>query len=90
MTGPPVSEGRPGPAIAAAHTRDLRLVRLEVNDAAVLVRVFDCESTEPTRRPLQVERTDGRGIALVAMVSADWGTVLHDDGKTVRAAISRA
>ena len=64
-------------------------MRIEVNPASVLVRVFDSEPREPTMRPHHVERTNGRGIALVSMVSAEWGTVLHDGGKTVWALVHR-
>ena len=56
---------------------------------AVLVTVTDCEPLHPELRPHDVDRTNGRGIALVSMVSRDWGSKLHDGGKTVWALIER-
>jgi two-component sensor histidine kinase len=60
-----------------------------VDERRVVIEVFDCEPLPPTMRDHDVTRTDGRGIALVAMVSDDWGSRRHDGGKTVWAAVPR-
>jgi len=74
---------------AVLHGRGPIDLSVEVNASSVLVRVFDYEPREPQLREPDVDRTDGRGIALVAMVSRRWGTSSHDGGKSVWAIIDR-
>jgi two-component sensor histidine kinase len=75
---------------AVLHARSPIDLTLEVDDDQLLVKVFDCDEATPQERPPDVERQNGRGIALVSTVSASWGTVLHDGGKTVWAVVARS
>lgn len=74
---------------AVLHGRGPIDLTIEVADEAVLVQVSDREPTPPQPRPLTTESTDGRGMALVRLVTADWDCVEHDDGKVVWALIPR-
>ena len=74
---------------AVLHARGPIDVTLAITDDALLVRVFDCDPRPPVHRPVTLESTDGRGVALVAMVSEQWGAISHDEGKTVWSLITR-
>ncbi|WP_337059909.1 ATP-binding protein [Kineococcus sp. G2] len=60
-------------------------VRLDVRCTPGLVRVAvdDADSTPPVRRTVGPEATGGRGVALVDLLSSDWGVEQHAAGKRV-------
>ncbi|WP_432501556.1 ATP-binding protein [Kineococcus arenarius] len=60
-------------------------VRLDLRRTAgeVRVAVADAGSTPPVRRTVGPEATGGRGVALVDLLSSEWGVEQHGGGKTV-------
>ncbi|NAZ86255.1 ATP-binding protein [Kineococcus indalonis] len=60
-------------------------VRLEVEGTAegVRVAVLDADPSPPVRRSVGPEATGGRGVALVDLLSSDWGVEQRPAGKTV-------
>ncbi|WP_432535549.1 ATP-binding protein [Kineococcus arenarius] len=60
-------------------------VRLDLERAGegVRVRVHDADPTPPVRRDVGPEATGGRGVALVDLLSSEWGVLQRTDGKTV-------
>jgi hypothetical protein len=52
-------------------------------DAAVRIEVHDLSPALPERRDVAAGATNGRGVALVAALSRQWGTDLTPDGKVV-------
>jgi len=74
---------------AVLHAEGPIDLAVTVSPSRLVVQVFDCEPLPPLRRDHDLSRTDGRGIALVSMVTSDWGTRRHDGGKTVWGAIDR-
>lgn len=60
-----------------------------VGPRQVSVAVFDCEPLPPLVRDHDLQRPNGRGMALVSMFSREWGTRYHDGGKTVWSLIDR-
>ncbi|WP_106211041.1 ATP-binding protein [Kineococcus rhizosphaerae] len=52
-------------------------------DAGVTIEVSDADPHAPTLRHADPDAVGGRGIALVDVVSADWGVDVRADGKTV-------
>lgn len=65
---------------AVRHARvDFELVLARVGDR-VLVRVRDTAPGRPEVRNVPVDSVDGRGLALVEMVSSDWGVTQESDG----------
>ena len=63
---------------AVAHARTAFSVSLSADDHAVLLTVRDDSAALPTLRAAQIMDAGGRGLALVAMVSTDWGVT--EDG----------
>ena len=74
---------------AVLHAEGPIDLTVDVGPEQLVVQVFDCEPLPPLQQDHDLGRTDGRGIALVSMVSSDWGTRYHDGGKTVWAVIPR-
>jgi anti-sigma regulatory factor (Ser/Thr protein kinase) len=66
-------------------------VSWDVEADAVVVRVLDGSPELPRRRSSNDNETSGRGLAIVAAVSADWGVRRNESGKQVwaRVAIAR-
>lgn len=68
---------------AVLHARTPLDLTLQVNEESVLIAVADDDGRRPEQKPASTERLDGRGIALVAALSRDWGSDVHPGGKTV-------
>jgi anti-sigma regulatory factor (Ser/Thr protein kinase) len=68
---------------AVLHARTPFTVAVHVDVAGVRVAVTDASPTRP-RLPRRgdLTGTTGRGLRIVALLSADWGVEVHDDGKT--------
>jgi len=60
-------------------------VRVDVKTQAGVIRieVSDDSTAVPVRREAGLDGESGRGMALVELLSSDWGTVTRPDGKTV-------
>lgn len=58
-------------------------VQLHIDGQDVRVGVRDTGGGTPTVGHPEPTAPSGRGLALVEALSSDWGTRLHDDGKTV-------
>jgi hypothetical protein len=74
---------------ALVHAQTAFSVTLEACEQTVLLKVRDASLALPTRRAAQAMDPAGRGLAIVAIVSLDWGT--SDDGvgsKTVWASFA--
>jgi hypothetical protein len=63
---------------ALVHAQTAFGVTLEASDQSVLLTVRDGSGALPTRRATKVMDPAGRGLAIVAIVSRDWGT--NEDG----------
>ncbi|MDX6198013.1 MAG: hypothetical protein QOJ79_1164, partial [Actinomycetota bacterium] len=63
----------------------------DVEPDAVVVRVLDGSAELPRQRSSNDHDNSGRGLAIVAAVSADWGVRRNERGKQVwaRVAIAR-
>ncbi|PPK98332.1 histidine kinase-like protein [Kineococcus xinjiangensis] len=69
---------------AVAHGGPPITLRLTCDGTpGMLVAVSDGGSEAPVRREAAPEATSGRGIALVDLLSDDWGVDLRETGKTV-------
>jgi anti-sigma regulatory factor (Ser/Thr protein kinase) len=76
---------------AAASFDSSLAVSWDVEADAVVVRVLDGSPELPRQRSSNDNETSGRGLAIVAAVSADWGVRRNEHGKQVwaRVAIAR-
>ncbi|MFC9976244.1 ATP-binding protein [Spirillospora sp. NPDC127200] len=73
---------------ALTHTRGGGLLRLYLSDAGPVVEVWDLSTTLPNIRPLDLTGEEGRGLAIVARLSASWGcNPLASGGKCVWAVL---
>lgn len=70
-----------------AKCRDLQ-VSLELHRTELLVTVRDDAAGWPSPRRAAPTDQSGRGLHLVSVMSADWGTAPVDGGKTVWAALA--
>jgi anti-sigma regulatory factor (Ser/Thr protein kinase) len=59
------------------------------NPAAVTVAVSDSSPQGPVRRETPADGEQGRGLQIVAALSARWGWRYEDGGKTVFAVLAR-
>ena len=59
------------------------VVAVDCNGSELQVRVRDGSPTMPTPRSAQQNDENGRGLALVAEMSTDWGVDPEPDGKHV-------
>jgi anti-sigma regulatory factor (Ser/Thr protein kinase) len=68
---------------AVLHARTPFTLSVHVDVAGVRVAVTDASPARP-RLPRRGDLSDttGRGLRIVAELSADWGVDVHDDGKT--------
>jgi anti-sigma regulatory factor (Ser/Thr protein kinase) len=74
---------------AVLHATSEFVVRVHVNRGSVRVSVFDGDPDPPVLRRSAITDPDGRGVAIVSSVAADWGVQRERDGKWVWAEISR-
>lgn len=63
-------------------------ISLSYRPGVVRVEVRDSGTGEPRLLKVPVDAESGRGLAIVAALSSDWGVEHHADGKTVWAAVS--
>ena len=70
-------------ANAARFCADYFNIDLLVHHDAVEINVSDGNEARPAVRPASLLATTGRGLALVAGVSDEWGVDLRAGGKTV-------
>jgi anti-sigma regulatory factor (Ser/Thr protein kinase) len=59
------------------------VVAVDCDEATLQVRVRDGSPSLPARRDAASGDENGRGLALVAEMSADWGVDTEEDGKHV-------
>ena len=68
---------------AVLHARTPFTITVQVDDAGVRVSVTDASPARPrSPRHGDVAGTTGRGLRIVAELSADWGVEVRSDGKT--------
>ena len=68
---------------AVLHARTSFTVTVGVDDAGVRVAVTDAAPGRPRLpRHGDTSATTGRGLRIIAQLSADWGVEVHDAGKT--------
>ncbi len=73
---------------AALHARgDHFTIRITTEYVGVRLEVTDSSMRTPQQRSYSSEATTGRGLRLVAGLSADWGVIPTDHGKTVWAVL---
>jgi anti-sigma regulatory factor (Ser/Thr protein kinase) len=65
------------------HAQTAFSVTLEASEQAVLLTVRDDSLALPTRRAVQAMDPSGRGLAIVEIVSHDWG--IDEDGAGTKA-----
>ncbi|MEU7524159.1 ATP-binding protein [Saccharothrix sp. NPDC042600] len=65
------------------HSPRPRRLRLSVLPERVRVEVEDSSGDPPVVGRSRISDSRGRGLVLVAALSADWGHTAHGDGKTV-------
>jgi anti-sigma regulatory factor (Ser/Thr protein kinase) len=70
-------------ANAIVHARSPFSVTVHTHGSGARLSVRDSSAVRPTVRPCDPLATSGRGLLLVAALSADWGVVVTADGKTV-------
>ena len=68
---------------AVIHTDSAVMLTLDLQDAAVRIVVGDDSAALPTERDRDLDATGGRGLALVAAMSHEWGVNEREGGKTV-------
>jgi hypothetical protein len=68
---------------ALVHAQTAFSVTLEASQQTALLTVRDASVAPPTRRAAKAMDPAGRGLAIVAIVSLDWGT--NDDGNGSKA-----
>ena len=69
-----------------ADTNDLDIA-WDVQGNVVTVRVKDGSDDQPSRRTATTSATNGRGLAIVAAIAAEWGVQRADPGKQVWARV---
>lgn len=65
------------------HARTPMLVTARFDGRTLRVEVTDACPSPPVRLHVPVDATSGRGLNLVAALSAGWGVDRHPNGKTV-------
>jgi hypothetical protein len=70
-------------ANAIVHARSPFSVTVDAHSSGVRLSVRDSSAVRPTVRPCDPRAESGRGLLLVAALSADWSVVVTADGKTV-------
>jgi anti-sigma regulatory factor (Ser/Thr protein kinase) len=65
---------------ALVHAQTAFTVTLAERDETVLLTVRDDSLSLPTRRAAQILEPTGRGLAIVDIVSLDWGTIVDGIG----------
>jgi anti-sigma regulatory factor (Ser/Thr protein kinase) len=70
-------------ANAILHARSPFSVTVHAHATGVRLSVRDRSAVRPIVRPGGPLAASGRGLLLVAALSADWGVVVSADGKTV-------
>ena len=68
---------------AVIHARTPYTIVVSRNGDTVRVRVHDLSAVIPRRRAYGLDATTGRGLRLVASMSADWGIEAESGGKAV-------
>ncbi|MET9112454.1 ATP-binding protein [Streptomyces zhihengii] len=68
-------------AARTVHGMSVRLTVTRIGDRRVRVTVTDLDPTLPQPRPPASDDESGRGLAVVAIVSAQWGVTPLDWGK---------
>ena len=68
---------------AVRHTRATCAVTVRWTGERVRVEVTDTDPARPALRDVSAHAEDGRGLLLVASLSADWGSTPDRAGKTV-------
>jgi two-component sensor histidine kinase len=68
---------------AVVHTVGSVMLTLDVKPESVRVVVSDSSDTLPRQRAQDLSAVGGRGLALVAAMSDDWGVHERDGGKVV-------
>lgn len=68
---------------AVLHARSSFSVHVRAEESRVRIAVSDASSTPPAMAEMNVTATSGRGLQLVAAVSADWGVEATASGKVV-------
>lgn len=68
---------------ALLHGRTDFTVSLQLVDDRLRLSVSDASPRRPVRRQHTADATTGRGLALVAVLAAEWGVAPHGSGKTV-------
>jgi hypothetical protein len=63
------------------HTDSPAQAEIAVTEAGVLVEVSDGNTADLRLKPPSDVRPDGRGLALVSAIAADWGVESTQDGK---------
>jgi signal transduction histidine kinase len=77
-------------ANALAHGRPPLSVRVRLAYGTVVVEVGDAGGRQPRHRRAEVDDETGRGLELVSLVAARWGSRPTGDGKVVWAEIPAA
>lgn len=72
---------------AVLHASSDFVVRVHVSGRSVRVSVFDGDPEPPVVRRSAITDPDGRGVAIVSSVAADWGVAPEAHGKWVWAEI---
>lgn len=74
---------------AVVHARSSCRVTVSLGEQGLQVGVRDyTPGLAPRPRPVDVDRTGGRGLHLVAVLSSAWGVRQHPDGKTMWALVT--
>jgi anti-sigma regulatory factor (Ser/Thr protein kinase) len=68
---------------AVLHARTAFIVALLLDDNGLTIRVTDTSPRTPVLRHFGKEATTGRGLALVAQMSEQWGVETESAAKTV-------
>jgi anti-sigma regulatory factor (Ser/Thr protein kinase) len=68
---------------AVLHARSAFSVVARAEESGIRVSVRDASPVTPKLRDLSATAPSGRGLHLVAALSADWGVEVTADGKTV-------
>jgi hypothetical protein len=74
---------------ALMHARSGSKVRIWANHDAIRIAVEDAAAVLPVQRSASSLASSGRGLALVAALSQQWGADLLDEGKVVWAELPR-
>jgi anti-sigma regulatory factor (Ser/Thr protein kinase) len=74
---------------AMMHARSGSKVRISASRDAICIAVEDAATALPIQRSPTALASSGRGLAMVAALSQQWGAELLDDGKVVWAELPR-